>query len=238
MVHSVMGTALHPASDPKLSKPNQELLPGKPIRCTSYGQALFSLPGSKLNSTDAAKWFRIFYKGLENPLYFPFTESKAFENPTTFRLDSFADDNNTRHLYSLMIRPGFLPVGISTSNRIIKPGYETYQPVIAARQFGLGQVPPHFHIHHLVESRADLPDGLTSSRCYSMFDNLHIPIPADLSFTPSSTGFNTWWGMWKTHIFRRALGPLQQQIDPEYAIPEEEVLNPCTYSKSSATLLG
>ena len=101
-----------------------------------------------------------------------------------FRLDSFADDNSTRHLYSLMTRPGFLPVGMSTSNRIIKPGYETYQPVIVARQFGLGQVPPHFHIHHLVESRADLPDGLTSSRCYSMFDDLHIPIPADLSSLP------------------------------------------------------
>ena len=105
---------------------------GKLIRCTSYGQALFSLPGSKLNPTDAANWFRVFYKGLENPLFFPFTESEVFENPTTFRLDSFADDNNTRHLYSLMIRPGFLPVGISTSNRIIKPGYETYQPVVAA----------------------------------------------------------------------------------------------------------
>jgi hypothetical protein len=91
-----------------------------------------------LNSTDAAKWFRVFYKGLENPLFFPFSESEAFENPTTFRLDSFADDNSTRHLYSLMIRPGFLLVDISTSNRIIKPGYETYQPVIAARQFGLG----------------------------------------------------------------------------------------------------
>ena len=55
-----------------------------------------------------------------------------------------------------MIRPGFLPVGMSTSNRIIKPGYETYQPVIAAQQFSLGQVSPHFHIHHLEESRADL----------------------------------------------------------------------------------
>jgi hypothetical protein len=76
---------------------------GRPIRCTSYAQALFSLPGSKLNSTDAAKWFRIFYKGLENPLYFPFTESEAFENPTVFRLDSFADDDSTRHLYYLMI---------------------------------------------------------------------------------------------------------------------------------------
>ena len=79
------------------------------------------------------KWFRVFYKGLENPLYFPFTESEAFENPTAFRLDNFADDDSTRHLYSLMILPGFLPVGISTSNRIIKPGYESYQPVIAAR---------------------------------------------------------------------------------------------------------
>ena len=127
-----------------------------------------------------------------------------------------------------MIRPGFLPVGISTSNRIIKPGYETYQLVVAARQFGLEQVPPHFHIHHLVESRPYLPDGLTSSKCYSMFDHLHIPIPADLSFTPSSIDFSTWWGMWKTHIFRKALGPRLQQIDPEYVIPEEEVLNLCT----------
>ena len=66
----------------KNSFPNEN---GNPIRCTSYGQALFSLPGSKLNSTDAASWFRIFYKGLENALYFPFTESEGFENPTAFR---------------------------------------------------------------------------------------------------------------------------------------------------------
>ena len=57
-----------------------------------------------------------------------------------------------------------------------------------------------------------------------MFDNLHIPIPADLSFTFSSDGFNTWWAMWKTHVFRKALGSLLQQIDHEYVAPEEEVL--------------
>jgi len=60
-----------------------------------------------------------------------------------------------------------------------------------------------------------------------MFDNLHIPIPADLSFTSSSIGFDTWWNMWKTHVFRKALGPRLQQIDLEYVIPEEEVLNLC-----------
>jgi hypothetical protein len=62
----------------------------------------------------------------------------------------------------MMIRTCFLLVGMSTSNRIIKPGYEFYQPVVAARQFGLGQVPPHFFLHYLTISRADLPDILTS----------------------------------------------------------------------------
>ena len=32
---------------------------GKQIRCTSYGQALYSLPGSKLTPKEASKWFRI-----------------------------------------------------------------------------------------------------------------------------------------------------------------------------------
>jgi hypothetical protein len=106
-------------------------------------------------------------------------------------MDSFADDDNTRHLYSIMIHPCFLPVSMSTSNRIIKPGYESYQPVVATRQLGLGQVPPHFFLHHLTESRADLTDLVTSQKCYSLFDDLHTLIPVDLSFTFSINGFGT-----------------------------------------------
>ncbi|KAK1686694.1 hypothetical protein QYE76_047542 [Lolium multiflorum] len=195
---------------------------GKPIRCTSYGQALYSLPGSKLIPKEASEWFRTFYQGLDNPIFFPYTESENFENPVSFRLDSFADDASTRQLYSAMIRPCFLPVGMSTSNRIIKPGYESYQPVVAARQFGLGQVSPHFFLHHLTESRAELPDVLTGQRCYSFFDALAIPVPHNLSFTSSTDGFETWWSMWKTHAFRRALGPLLKQLDAEYDIPAEQ----------------
>jgi hypothetical protein len=37
-----------------------------------------------------------------------------------------------------MVRPCFLPVGMSTSNIIIKTGYESYQPIIEAWQLGLG----------------------------------------------------------------------------------------------------
>jgi hypothetical protein len=61
---------------------------------------------------------------------------------------------------------------MSTSNRIIKLGYESYQLVVVARQLGLGQVPPHFFLHHLTESRADLPDLITSQKCYSLFNDL------------------------------------------------------------------
>jgi hypothetical protein len=146
----------------------------------------------------------------------------------TFKLDIFADDDITRHLYPIMIRSCFLPVGMSTSNKIIKPGYESYQPVIAVQQLGLGQVPPHFFLHHLTESRADPPDLITSQKWYSLFDDLHIQIHVDLSFTFSINGFGTWWSMWKDHIFRKALGPMLQQINAEYEASEGEVFPPRT----------
>jgi hypothetical protein len=201
---------------------------GRRIRCTSYDQALYSLSSSKLNLKDALGWFKVFYRGLDNPLFFPYAASDSFENPITFRLDSFVDDDITRHLYSTMIRTCFLPVAMSTSNRIIKAGYESYQPIVAAQQLGLWQVSPHFFLHHLIESRADLPDLVTSQNCYSLFDDLHIPISVDLLFTFSIIGFGTLWSMWKDHIFRKALGPMLQQIDAEYEAYEGEVFPPRT----------
>jgi hypothetical protein len=68
--------------------------------------------------------FRFFYKGLDNPIFLPYAESEIFESPAMFQLADFANDIDTRRLYSIMIRPYLLPVGMSTSNRIIKPGYE------------------------------------------------------------------------------------------------------------------
>jgi hypothetical protein len=177
-----------------------------------------------LNPSDASQWFRIFYKGLDNPIFLSYPESEIFESPATFRLADFADDVDTRCLYSIMIHPCLLSVGMSTSNRIIKPGYEFYQPVAAARQFGLGQVPPHFLLHHLTSNRVDLPDAVTTQRCYSLFSYILIPIPVDLAFTSSAVGFEDWWLMWKTHVFRRALGLMLQRIHAEYEVPEEEVL--------------
>jgi hypothetical protein len=175
-----------------------------------------------LNPKDESGWFKLFIQGLDSPLFFPYSDSVEFENPTSFKLDSFVDDSSTRYLYSLTIHHGFLPVGMSTSNRIIKPGYDSYQPVAVARQFGLGQVPPHFHLHQLKECRANLLDSITTHQCCSLFVDLKIPILADFTF--STDGFNLWCGMWKSHAFRRDLGPSLQQIDAKYEVLDGEIL--------------
>jgi hypothetical protein len=65
------------------------------IRCTSYDQALYSLPDNKFNLKDVSGWFRVFYRGLDNPLFFSYAASDSFENPITFRFNSFANDNIT-----------------------------------------------------------------------------------------------------------------------------------------------
>jgi hypothetical protein len=85
-------------------------------------------------------------------------------------------------------------------------------------------VPPHFLLHFLTSNRVDLPDALTTQRCYSLFTDLPLSVPANFTFTSSAVDFEGWWSMWKTHVFRRALGPMLQRIHSEYVIPAEEVL--------------
>jgi hypothetical protein len=85
-------------------------------------------------------------------------------------------------------------------------------------------VPPYFLLHFLTSNRVDLPDAVTTQRCYSLFSDLSISVPADLVFTSSTVDFEGWRSMWKTHIFRKALGPMLQQILSEYEIPDGEVL--------------
>ena len=173
-----------------LSFPNPA---GNPIRCTSFGQALYRLPGSRPDEKETAKWFKLFYHDQTQISFSVYSESVNFENPSIFRLDTFADDDDTRAQYALMIRPCLLPMSMSTSNRITKPGYEAYQPVVAARQLGLNQIPPSFIIHENFQSRANLTESLIASRAYNLFSHLVIPIPCDLEFTYSKVGFDTWW---------------------------------------------
>jgi hypothetical protein len=56
-VGSSLFSRFHPKFPPlaNSSFPDQS---GRQIRCTSFGQALYSLPGGKLNPSDASQWMR------------------------------------------------------------------------------------------------------------------------------------------------------------------------------------
>ncbi|KAK1614132.1 hypothetical protein QYE76_019649 [Lolium multiflorum] len=71
--------------------------------------------------------------------------------------------------------------------------------------------------------RAELPDLLTSHRCYTFFDALTLPIPHNLRFSSTTDGFEIWWSMWKTHVFRRALGPQLKQLDAAHEISADQI---------------
>ncbi|KAJ1257294.1 hypothetical protein BS78_K109200 [Paspalum vaginatum] len=109
-----------------------------------------------------------------------------------------------------------LPVSMSTSNRINKPGYESYQPVLAARQFGLNQTSPRLIIHEKIQSRAELTDSLVASKAYTIFFDLRLQVPDNLEFVYTSDGFNSWWGYWRSHLFQGVFASALVAIDPEY----------------------
>ncbi|KAK1693324.1 hypothetical protein QYE76_010021 [Lolium multiflorum] len=68
------------------------------------------------------------------------------------------------------------------------------------------------------------PEGwVPCHRCYTFFDALALPIPHNLRFSSTTDGFETWWSMWKTHVFRRALGPQLKQLDAAHDISADQI---------------
>jgi hypothetical protein len=113
---------------------------------------------------------------------------------------------------------------MSTSNRINKPGYESYQPVLAARQFGLCQTSPRLIIHENILSRAVLTTSLVANKAHSIFSEIQLQIPSDLEFTYTADDFS-WWAYWKPHLFQGSIGSALSAIHPEHEVEPEEVIS-------------
>ena len=118
-----------------------------------------------------------------------------------------------------------LPISMSTSNRINKPGYEAYQPVLAARQLGLNQTSPRLIIHEKIQSRVDIAESLVATKAYSIFSNLELSVPNTMEFVYTTDGFNRWWNFWRPHLFHNAVASALLAINPEHETTPEEVIS-------------
>ena len=56
-----------------------------------------------------------------------------------------------------------------------------------------------------------------------MFDELVLPISSDLKLTAAFEGFDAWWGLWLSHVFRCPMAPRLRQINADHEASDSEV---------------
>ena len=67
-------------------------------------------------------------------------QSGANEVQVKFQLDSWKTDEEAAKIMKEIISPRILPINFTAGKDA--PGYEFYNPSVAGRQLGFGQVPP------------------------------------------------------------------------------------------------
>ena len=88
-------------------------------------------------------FFKSFYNGFPeiSTIWFTYQDEKVmYENSFKFQLDSWKTDEEATKIMKKIISPRILPINFTAGKDT--PSYEFYNPSVAVRQLGIGQVPP------------------------------------------------------------------------------------------------
>ena len=130
--------------------------------CTSFGEAAIMIANDPktLGITD---FFKSFYNGFPeiSTIWFAYQDEKVmYENPFKFHLDSRKTDEEATKIMKEIISPRILPINFIAGKDT--PSYEFYNPSVAARQSGFGQVPPFSFFASKVQFRGTLDNSSLS----------------------------------------------------------------------------
>ena len=84
-----------------------------------------------------------------------------YENTFKFQLESWKTDEEATKIMKEIISSRILPINFTAGKDI--PSYEFYNPSVAARQLGFGQVPPSLFFVGKVQLRGALSSALLQS---------------------------------------------------------------------------
>ena len=84
-----------------------------------------------------------------------------YENPFKFQLESWKIGEEATKIMKEIISSRILPINFTAGKDI--PSYEFYNPSVAARQLGFGQVPPSLFVVGKVQLRGALSGALLQS---------------------------------------------------------------------------
>ena len=88
-------------------------------------------------------FFKCFYKGFPetSTVWFAYQDEKViYKNAFKLQFDSWKTDEEATKIKKEIISPRILPINFTAGKDV--PSYEFYNPSVAARQLGFGQVPP------------------------------------------------------------------------------------------------
>ena len=111
-------------------------------RCTSFGEAVIMIANDPktLSITD---FFKSFYNGFPeiSIIWVAYQDEKIiYKNPFKLQLESWKNDEEATKIMKEIISPRILPINFTAGKDV--PSYKFYNPSLAARQLGFGQVPP------------------------------------------------------------------------------------------------
>jgi hypothetical protein len=205
-------------------------------RCTSFGEAVIMIANDPktLGITD---FFKSFYNGFPeiSTIWFAYQDEKVmYENPFKFQLDSWKTNEEATKIMKEIISPRVLPVNFTTGKDI--HSYEFYNPSVAARQLGFGQVPPSLFFIGKVQFRGTLDKVLSYDRLKNLEPDVNMILLADWQTAPfATTPFIQWWSEWQEHIFCKSANLYCIALDNNYQSGENEVQAKSTPTMSLST---
>ena len=140
-------------------------------------------------------FFKCSYNGfIENStIWFAYRDdSKEYENPFKFNLDSWRDDEENTNIMREVISPRILPANFTSGKSAI--GYEFCYPSVLARQLVFVQIPPLPYFVDKVQARNPIGNALTYNRLKNLEPVIDMTQLADWQVAPLTTiPFTQWW---------------------------------------------
>jgi len=121
-----------------------------------------------------------------------------------------------------IISPRILPANFTSGKEA--PTFEFYNPSTAAKQLGLGQVPPLPFFVGKVQFRGAISNALSYDRLKDLEPNIDITLLADWQIAPFTTiPFTQRWSEWQEHLFCKSVNLYCTTVNNSFQAPEDEV---------------
>ena len=193
-------------------------------RCTLFGEAAIMIANDP-KIPGITDFFKFFYNGFPeiSTIWFAYhDENISYKNPFKFQLDSWKIDEDATKSMKEIISPRILATNITLGKNA--PTFEFYNPSTAARQLGIGQVPPLPFFVGKVQFRGAISNALFYDQLEDLEPNIDMTLLTDWQIAPFiTTPFTHWWSEWQEHLFCRAADLYCIALNENYQAANNEV---------------